>query len=175
MTTPLIIPTWSGETVAVLGNAPSLDAELATLPRPIRAIAANQAVIKAPWADMMVSIDANWAPAADDYLGMRVIGFEGDIDAYFAHMPHEIVTLTPNHDLHIRSNLLSAIRIAAQAGAAKILLLGIDTEYYEANLGAPGMVKGLAALIAEMQARGIVVERYAAPVAPAPTSKRKAA
>lgn len=170
------LPDWTGETVAVLGNAPCLDAELVTLPRPIHAIAANQAVIKAPWVEMMVSIDANWLPEANYYQGIRIIGFEGDIDAYYVNMPHEIVALTPNHDLHIRSNLLSAIRIAAQAGAAKILLLGIDTEYYEANLGAPGMAKGLAALIAEMQARGVVVERYVVPLAaPAPTSKRKVA
>lgn len=164
MTTPLIIPTWSGETVAVLGNAPSLDVELETLPRPIHAIAANRAVASAPWADMMVSIDANWPPAADDYPGIRIIGFEGYIDACFAPIPHEIVVLTPNHTIQIRSNLLAAIRIAAQTGAAKILLLGIDIERYQSLHDAPGVAEGLAALIAEMAARGVVVERYVAPV-----------
>ena len=152
---------WAGETVAVLGNAPSLDAELATLPRPIHAIAANQAAIKAPWADMMVSIDANWAPAANDFAGQRIIGFESDdIDAYFLHIPHEVVHLGQGNTLHLRNNLMAAIRIAAQCGATKILLLGIDPDYYEANCAAPGTAVGLTALMAEMKARGVDVERY---------------
>lgn len=158
------LPMWTGETVAVLGNAPSLAAELATLVRPIHAIAVNRAAVVAPWADMMVSIDANWGAAAEDFAGVRIVGFEGNLDAHFLRMPHEVVTMSPNFELHIRSNLLAAIRVAAQAGAAKILLLGIDTEYYEAKLDAPGMVKGLAALIAEMAARGVEVVRYVAPV-----------
>jgi len=165
MTTRLVIePIWAGETVAVLGNAPCLDAELAHLPRPIHAIACNQAAIRAPWADMMVSIDANWRPEAENFAGQRIIGFEDpDIDAGFVHIPHELVAVAPGRELHIRANLLAAIRIAAQAGAARILLLGIDPEHYEAHLAAPGTVAGLAAVCAEMAARGIVVERFQPP------------
>ncbi|MBY0237870.1 MAG: hypothetical protein K2X55_01000 [Burkholderiaceae bacterium] len=162
MTKPLVIsPEWRGETVAVLGNAPCLLQELERLPRPMHAIACNQAAAKAPWAEMMVSIDANWLPEVESYPGIRIVGFERDgLDAYFLHIPHEIVTVAPGHDLHIRSNLLAAIRIAAQAGAARILLVGIDPEYYEANLAAPGTVAGLAAVTRELAAAGIVVERF---------------
>ncbi|MRV72569.1 hypothetical protein GJ700_12710 [Duganella sp. FT92W] len=165
MTTALTIePVWAGETVAVLGNAPCLDAELEYLPRPIHAIACNQAVIKAPWVDMMVSIDANWRLEADGYQGVRIIGFESpDIDACFLPIRYEEVVIGPAHTIHIRSNLLAAIRIAAQAGAAKVLLVGIDPEFYEANLQAPGTVAGLAALIVEMTTAGVVVERFRIP------------
>lgn len=167
MTIPLhITPIWAGETVAVLGNAPSLPDELATLSRPIRAIAANRAVLAAPWADMMVSIDANWPDEAADYTGARIIGFESDlIDAYYMPLPHEQVTVAPGHILHLRSNLLAAIRIAEQAGAARILLLGIDMDRYEAMHDAPGVAAGLAALIQELAARGVVVEYYQPPAA----------
>lgn len=167
MTTQLKIdPIWAGMTVAVLGNAPCLDLELVHLERPIPAIACNQAAIRAPWADMMVSIDANWRREADGFKGVRIVGFESDdLDACFVHIPHEIVTVAPGEELHIRSNLMAAIRIAAQAGAARILLLGIDPPYYEANLAAPGNVAGLAALTAEMAACGVVVERFTVPAA----------
>jgi len=178
MTTRLTdFPDWTGETVAVLGNAPSLAAELATLQRPIRAIAVNRAAVVAPWADMMVSIDANWPAAADGFQGLRVVGCEGDVDAYFVHLPHEVVALAPDQTIHIRSNLLSAIRIAAQAGATKILLLGIDIERYQSLHDAPGVAEGLAALVVEMAARGVVVERYQVPTsttaAPDAKAKRK--
>lgn len=170
MTTKLVLePLWTGETVAVLGNAPSLDDELASLPRPMHAIAANQAAIKAPWADMMVSIDANWRPELDDFAGVRIIGFESDdIDGSFYHIPHEVVEVGPANFLHLRSNLISAIRIAAAMGAAKIIVLGIDPDYYEANHAAPGSAAGIAAVMAELNNRGIVVERYAPPETSAP-------
>jgi hypothetical protein len=162
MTKPITITAeWRGATVAVLGNAPSLTAELEHLPRPIHAIACNQAAAKAPWAEMMVSIDANWRGDVDAYTGIRIVGFERDgLDAYFLPIPHEVVAVAPGHELHIRSNLLAAIRIAAQAGAAHILLVGIDPEYYEANLDAPGTVAGLAAVARELAAAGVIVERF---------------
>lgn len=154
---------WEGRTVAVLGNAPTLEAELLALPQPIPAIVCNQAAAKAPWADMMVSIDANWNAAADAYTGPRIIGFESDeVDAYFLHMPHEQVLVSATETLHIRANLISAIRIAAAAGAAKILVLGIDLEYYQEHLSAPGIVAAYSALVVELGAGGIVVERFAA-------------
>lgn len=167
MTIPLLITRiWPGETVAVLGNAPSLSAELATLGRPVRAIAVNRAAAAAPWADMLVSIDANWPAEAEDFIGARIIGFESDsIDAYYMPLPHEQVEVAPGHVLHLRSNLLAAIRIAAMAGAAKILLLGIDIDRYQALHDAPGVGAGLQALIHELAATGVAVEYYQPPPA----------
>jgi len=172
MTQPLTItPMWQGETVAILGNGPSLDAELAAAKRPARAIAINRAVAAAPWADMLVSIDGNWPPEADDFAGMRIVGVESDLDAYFVHLPHEVVTLAPGNVIHLRSNALAAMRIAAAAGAAKLVLFGFDTDRYEEIHNFPGLTIGLASLTAELQAQGVQVERYAAPV-PAQAKKK---
>lgn len=180
MTTKLTLePTWQGETVLVLGGAPTLGAELAALGGKYHAVAANQAVTVAPWADMAVSIDANWRPETNGYQGIRIVGFESDaVDAHYLNMPHERVTLGPGNELHLRSNLISAIRIAAAMGAAKILVLGIDPHYYEANCAAPGSAAGIAAVMAELTAAGVPTERYTPPAEvvadPAPAAKVKA-
>lgn len=159
MTTPLTVTNiWAGETVAILGNAPSLADQLAATERPVRAIAVNRAVSVAPWADMLVSIDANWPPEGEDFTGMRVVGIESDVDAYFVHMPYEEVELEPGNVVHLRSNALSAMRIAAAAGAAKLVLFGFDTARYEEIHSFPGLTIGMAALVAELRARGIEVE-----------------
>lgn len=173
MTTPLIITKmWEGETVAILGNGPTLSAELASVERPTRAIAVNRAVAVAPWADMLVSIDGNWPPEAEDFDGMRVVGIESDLDAFYVHLPHEVVTLAPANIVHLRNNAMAAMRIAAAAGAAKLILFGFDAERYEEIHSFPGLAIGLAALTAELQAQGVQVERYAPP---APAPKKKAA
>ncbi|MCG2586492.1 hypothetical protein [Massilia sp. TS11] len=175
MTTKLNIERiWEGETVAILGNAPTLPAELEAMGRPARAIAANQAAIVAPWADMLVSIDANWRPELNDFAGVRVIGFESDaIDAAFAHFPHESVEVAPGHTIEIRNNTCAAMRLAASLGAAKIVLLGLDLEYYEANMAAPGSAKAITNLAAELTAQGVPVERFTMPAASAPAEQPK--
>jgi len=76
---------------------------------------------------------------------------------------HEVITLGPGHVIHVRSNLLAAIRIAAEAGAARILLLGIDPEFYETHLAGDGTVAGLAALTQELMAAGVAVDRFCLP------------
>lgn len=175
MTTPFTItPIWPGETVAIIGNGPAMTAELAESVRAHRTIAVNRAVVMAPWADMLVSIDGNWPAGASDYAGMRIVGIESDVDALYVHMPHEVVTMGPAHIIHIRNNALSAIRIAADAGAAKILLLGFDTDAYEVLHSFPGLTIGLAALIAELRERGIAVEFIEPAAVPIEPPKRKA-
>lgn len=154
---------WPGETVAILGNGPTLAAELAAAGRPARAIAVNRAVALAPWADMLVSIDANWPPEGDGFAGMRIVGIESEVDAQYVHLPHAVVTLAPGHVVELRSNALSAMRIAAAAGAGKLVLFGFDPERYEEIHSFPGLAIGLAALIAELRAQGIEVEHYAPP------------
>jgi len=157
---------WPGETVAILGNGPALAAELATTERPGRAIAVNRAAAVAPWADMLVSIDGNWPAETSDFAGMRVVGVESDIDAFYVHLPHEVVTLAPGNIVHLRNNAMSAMRIAAAAGAAKLVLFGFDTECYEELHSFSGLTIGLAALIAELRAKGVQVEHYTPPAPP---------
>ena len=165
MTTPWKVPElWPGKTVAVIGDGPDLTDEALAAAKSYPCIAANNAISRAPWADMLVSIDGNWPPEAEDFAGLRIVGIESDKDALYLNMPHEVVALGPGHVVHIRNNVLSAIRIAEAAGAKSIMLLGIDTAAYEALYGFRGFTEGLAALIAELGAKGVAV---AFPVTPA--------
>ena len=166
MTTPWQIPAdlWAGQTVAVLGAGPDMSADLAERARAFSTIAVNRAVKFAPNADMFVALDPHhpfWEAAAD-FQGLKVCGVECDIDALYPGMMYETVRMGDGHTIQIRNNALAAIRIAALAGAAKILLLGFDPERYEevhAHTGFYGLVQGLEQITAELQAQGIMVER----------------
>jgi len=166
MTTPWTIPAdlWAGQTVAILGAGPDMTAELAESARGFKTIAVNRAVKFAPWADMFVALDPHhpfWEAAAE-FKGMKVCGVECDIDALYAGMFYERVSMGEGHTLDIRNNALAAIRIAALAGAKKIVLLGFDPERYEevhAHTGFRGLVQGLEQIVAELRAAGIDVER----------------
>ena len=160
---------WEGETVAVLGSGPSMTQALADSVKQHRRICARRSVRFAPDADMLVTLDgpsdAEFWPEAKGFSGICVIGYECDeADAMYVNLPHERVTLGEGHEIEIRNNGLAAIRIAAMAGAGKILLLGFDRGRYEtresnAAIGFRGLEEGLDALIAELRARGIEIER----------------
>lgn len=166
MTKPWQIPAdlWAGQTVAILGAGPDMSAELAERARAFKTIAVNQAVKFAPNADMFVALDPHhpfWEAAAD-FKGLKVCGVECDIDALYAGMLYETVRMGDGHTIQIRNNALAAIRIAALAGASKIILLGFDPERYEEvhrHTGFVGLVQGLAQITAELQAQGIEVDR----------------
>lgn len=183
MTTPWTIPAdlWSGKTVAVLASGPSMSQSLADSVRHLPRIAVRMAYRLAPDADMVLALDGPpndgfWPELmASDFAGIRLCGVECDLDVRYVNLPHERIVLGPGHEIESRNNGLAAIRIAAQAGAAKILLLGFDPEinghFYDdvtdpgyAGEWYPGLRAGLAALIAELQAKGIAVERVAQPV-----------
>lgn len=164
----LPVDLFAGKTVAVLAPGPRMTQELADSFRNIPCIAARTAFRFAPWADMLVSIDgppnAGFWDACAGFAGIRVCGTESEaLDAMYLPIAHEVVTIAEGHVVHIRNNLLAAIRIAAAVGAAKILLVGVDTQAYDAVLAAGGvaayLTPGLAALIAELAAQGIEVER----------------
>lgn len=168
MTTPWIIPAdlWAGKTVAILGAGPDMTAELAASARGHITIAVNRAIKFAPWADLFVALDPHhpfWEEADRmGFEGLRLCGVECDIDALYAGMFYETVQMGEGETLQIRNNALAAIRIAARAGAAKILLLGFDPERYEeihAHTGFRGLVQGLQQISAELSAAGIAVER----------------
>ena len=173
MTTPWTIPPdlWAGQTVAILGAGPDMTAELAETARGHKTIAVNRAVKFAPWADLFVALDPHhpfWEEADRlGFKGMRVCGVECDYDALYPGMMYERVSVAPGHVIEIRNNALAAIRIAARAGAARILLLGFDAERYEevhAHTGFSGLVAGLEQITAELRAQGIEIERIDSPV-----------
>ena len=166
MTTPWIIPAdlWAGENVAILGAGPDMTAALAETARGHKTIAVNRAVKFAPWADMFVALDPHhpFLDAAADFAGLKVCGIECDLDALYAGMFYERVTMPDGAQIEIRNNALAAIRIAALAGAKKIILLGFDPERYEeihAHTGFRGLVQGLEQITAELRAAGIEIER----------------
>lgn len=170
MTTPWIIPAdlWAGATVAILGAGPDMTAELAETARGHKTIAVNRAVQFAPWADMFVALDPHhpfWEAAAD-FAGLKVCGVVCDLDALYPGMMYERVSIDEGHTIEIRNNALAAIRIAALAGAQKIILLGFDPERYEeihAHTGFRGLVQGLEQIVAELRAQGIEIERIDSP------------
>jgi hypothetical protein len=166
MTTAWQVPSdmWRGETVAILGGAPEMNEALALSVREHKTIAVSRAIRFALWADMFVCLDASHPLWVDgfNYSGLKVCGVESDdIDALYAGMFYETITLAPGHVIEIRNNALAAIRIAALAGAAKILLLGLDARRYDAlhaDCGFHGFTAGLAQVTAELRAQGIEIE-----------------
>lgn len=183
MTTPWK-PTgeWQGATVAVLGCGPSLTPEAVELLRHHFVIAVNHAAAVAPWADMLVALDVGWPAEWREFVGLRVTGCEdAELDAlYVGHRFHRVSTA--RGEIEIRNSGLEAIRIAAEMGASRIILVGFEPEqprhFYddEVDTGGPypGVAEGLAQIAAELAARGVVVERYAPDAAPLPDAEPEA-
>lgn len=156
---------WQGETVAILGAGPDMTEELALTAKGYKTIAVNRAVRYAPWADMFVALDPHhpfWEEADRlGFTGIRVCGVECDYDAMYAGMFYERVG-----SLEIRNNALAALRIAFRAGAKRIVLIGFDTERYEfvhRETGFRGLTEGLAQMVTEIRAAGVVVEQVDTP------------
>lgn len=165
-TTWKITPDWQGETVAVLASGPNMSQEVADALREHRRIVVNHTHKLAPDADMLVAMDGNWPQEWRDFAGLRVTGVQDDdLDALYIGPRWERVKLAANHEIEIHNSGLTAIRIAAEMGAARIILAGFapDTpghwydDVQEAYTGAP---QGLAAIEAELTARGVIVERF---------------
>jgi len=167
------LPSLAGKTVAIIGNAPNMSA--AQCPAADYTIAVSFGLAHAPNAEAHVAIDGNLPDA--NYAGLRLVGVPGIEGAEFVYMPYDEVELAPGHTVHIRNNTLSAIRLAADAGAAHVLVAGQDVEAYEAFHNFQGLKGGLAAIINEMASREIPVrvEVLPPPVAQvaAPTKRPK--
>jgi hypothetical protein len=148
---------WAGATVAVLGNAPGLSAQLAQLPEGCKVIAASRAINVYPRADMMVAIDGNGGP--QDFDGLYVVGTPGDGPGLYIGMFYERVTLAPGHEIEFRNTGLLAIRVAAMMGAAKIVLAGFDAYEYERRYDYQykGIVQAFDSLVAHLRASGTEV------------------
>jgi hypothetical protein len=123
---------WKGQTVAVLASGPSMSPAVADAVRAagLLAIAVNNTVQLAPWAEMLYAADEEWwwHPSSPHK------AFAG-IKASVAQVPgvqRLVITGSTGFDPepgHIRTGGNSgyqAVHIAAQLGAARILLCGFD-------------------------------------------------
>jgi len=131
---------WSGATVAILASGPSLTAdEAARLRGRVRAIAVNDAIRLAPWAEVLYSSDRRWWKAyggAPWFTGAKFsIGpARGRSDEISAWPEIHVLRHTGIEGLELASAGLrsgehsgyAAINLAVQLGAARIWLLGYD-------------------------------------------------
>src|SRR3972149_4818534 len=131
MTTPFKAPAGQGPPAAVPAPGPSLTQEVADSVKHLPRIAVRRAFRLAPDADLVLALDG-----------------------------------PPNFGFWAESEGFAGIRVAAMCGAAKIVLIGFDPEPFAHFYGAadsdwdkyPGLTKGLAALCAELRAKGVEVE-----------------
>lgn len=167
-------PLWSGQTVAVMACGPSLTQDVADALRDHRTIVVNDAVRLAPWADMLVALDAGryWTQEMREFAGLRLTGIEDDdLDAFYIGMRYERIALSSSHVVEIRNSGLAAIRIAAQMGASRIVLAGFDPErpghFYDDEVDEyVGLAVGVRQMTAELAALGVKVEAFSAPEKP---------
>jgi hypothetical protein len=158
---------WAGETVAVLGAGPSMTPSVVDALRGHRIIAAGFAC---EGADMLVALDGNWPQDWCEFPGMRVTGVsDDDLDAMYIGPQWERVQVAPGHEIEIHNSGVTAIRIAAGMGAARIILAGFDPDqprhFYDDEVDTgedpyTGLALALDALTAELAARGVTVERF---------------
>ena len=189
MTKPFTMtPIWAGQTVAVLASGASLTQEVADSVKHLPRIAVRRAFRLAPDADFLLSLDGppnhGFWDESRTFAGIRICGVECDeLDAMYANLPAELVTVGPAEQIQIRNNGLSAIRLAALSGATTIILLGFDglpyKHFYDEVDGDwdqyPGLAAGLAALMCELRAQGIIIETDAPPLPAAALEKRPTA
>lgn len=170
---------FQGKTVAVIGDGPSMNQELADAVRHLPRVCARLGCRWALEADVTIAIDGPpnlgrwpsdmpsvagfWPWALENFKGKLVTAGETDeLPAEVGSFWHrwEMITVSevPSHVIEIRQNYMSAMHIAEQGGAAKILLLGLDAkEYDEINQGLY-LTKGIEQLTARLRAQGIEVE-----------------
>lgn len=169
MTTKFIEPDWKGETVIVLAGGPSFNTALAESLREHVCLAVNYVVKLVPWVDAVIALDGDaptWESITDGYAGIKMCGVQSDkIDGMYVGPMYETIQLSPLRTVEIRNSGLAAIRIAAQCGASRILLVGFDPDiplhaegYPVAPSLLPYLKEGLDSVVASVRATGVVVE-----------------
>lgn len=104
--------------VAVLATGPSMSQEVADSVRSLRVIAVSNAYTLAPWAEALVSGDAQWW----EHHTPAWVGFKGR--KFSSHRLHGIEQVRGTHGWH---SGMVAVRVAFDVlGARRILLLGFD-------------------------------------------------
>lgn len=120
---------WTGRTVAVLASGPSMTPRVADAVRSIPTIVINDTFRLAPWAALLYAADAAWWRANPDAAAFAGLKVSADTVPGVEQL---MVTGTAGFDpdpscLRTGSNSgYQGVHIAAQAGAARILLCGFD-------------------------------------------------
>lgn len=125
---------WAGQTVAILGSGESMSQRIADAVKAagVSAIAINTTYELAPWADLLFGADASWwhnNPAALRFAGLKVTASDG---CRFPEVKRLRNTGPEGFDpdpecLRTGGNGgYAGAHIAAQGGAARILLCGFD-------------------------------------------------
>ncbi|MDO8313079.1 MAG: TylF/MycF/NovP-related O-methyltransferase [Sideroxyarcus sp.] len=171
---------FTGATVAIIGDGPSMTQELADSVRHLPRVCARLGCRWALDADIGMAIDAPpnlgrwpgdmppspgfWPWALQNFRGKLVTAGETDElppeVGSFWHRWEMVTVVDPTHVIELRQNFMSAMHIAEQGGAAKILLVGLDTDAYDTMYMGQGLYfgKGIEQLTAKLRAKGIVVE-----------------
>jgi hypothetical protein len=136
MATPWQVPAmWEGRTVAVLASGPSMSAATADAVRAARlpAVAVNDTYRLAPWADMLYAADSGWwrhhAVDALRFAGLKVTCDAGTPFPQVLGLRNAGADGFENDPGAVRTGgngAYQAVHIAAHAGAARILLFGLD-------------------------------------------------
>ncbi len=142
MATPWRVPPlFRGKTVAILASGPSMSLAVAEAVRAARvpSLVTNETFLLAPWADILVANDAAWwTVRAQDALKFR--GLKVCVQTGICPFPAVMELRNTGLDLHDQAGFdpdpecirtggnsgYSAVHIAMQAGASRILLCGLD-------------------------------------------------
>lgn len=120
---------WEGDTVAVCGCGPGLDPERAYGCGADHIVAVNQAVRALPDAEMLVALDAPWRTEYHDFAGIKVCGLpDPEVDGFHLGHAPEIVTLPGGGRCQLRNSGITALRLAIECGAARLVLVGFSPE-----------------------------------------------
>lgn len=120
-------PDWfAGETVAILAGGPSMSQDVATVLRAshIPCVAINTSFQLAPWADVIFAADMAWWNVYREALllpGLKVCSQETANDA-------RLHIFLPRDKGAGRNSALHAAYMLSEAGAARILLFGVDLD-----------------------------------------------
>lgn len=129
---------WTGQTVAVLASGESMTADAAAAVQHLPRIAVNSTFKLAPDADLIYAADRMWwrlhREEVEKLPGLRVsvAPSHGDLQNYHDWVMYLRDTGTIGYDSNPASirtggnSSYQALHIAVQAGAAKVLLLGVD-------------------------------------------------
>lgn len=169
-----------GQAVAIIGEGPGMTQELADAVRHLPRVCARLGARWALDADVVISIDGPpnlgrwpsymppgpgfWPWALENFPGQKVTASETDelppeVGSFWHRWEMVTVCEAPKNVIEMRQNYMSAMHIAEQGGAAKILLLGLDAEAYDKMYKPEGLclAKGIEQLTAKLRAQGIEV------------------
>lgn len=124
---------WSGQTVAVLASGPSMSQAVADAVRatPVPTIVVNSTFRLASWASMLYAADAEWWTHPTSRDALEFAGLRVSVAAVGGVNRLQVSGLTgfdsdPDCVRTGGNSGYQAVHVAAQAGAARILLCGFD-------------------------------------------------